>query len=164
MVSVSRIVSKGKTHRESLQPICIYLFQQSFRKPWLGLEKKTWPCPLNFVECYFLSHVWMAELECKERERQRTDAFELWCWRWLLRVPWTDCKEIQPVILKKISPEYSLEGLMLEVKLQYFGHLMRKNWLIGKDPDAGKDWRQEKGMTEDEIVGWHHWLNGPAFG
>ena len=129
------------------------------------LKKKTWPCPLNFVECYFLSHVWMAELECKERERQRTDAFELWCWRWLLRVPWTDCKEIQPVILKKISPEYSLEGLMLEVKLQYFRHLMRKNWLIGKDPDAGKDWRQEeKGMTEDEIVGWHHWLNGPAFG
>ena len=70
-----------------------------------------------------------------------------------------DCKEIQPV-LKEISPEYSLEELMLQLKLQYFGHLT-KNWLIWKDPDAGKDWRnEERGMTEDEMVGWHHRLNG----
>ena len=66
-------------------------------------------------------------------------------------------------ILKEISPEYSLEGLMLKLKLQCFGHLMlelMKNWLIGKDPDAGKDWRHEMEMTEDEMLGWHHWLNG----
>ena len=59
----------------------------------------------------------------KNAECQRIDAFELWCWRRLLRVPWTDCKEIQPAHLE-ISPEYSLEGLMLKLKLQYFGHLM----------------------------------------
>ena len=58
-------------------------------------------------------------------------------------------------ILKEINPEYSLEGLML--KLQYFGHLMRRAGLIGRDPDAGKDWGQEeKGMTGDKMVGWHH--------
>ena len=64
-----------------------------------------------------------------------------------------DCKEIQTVHFKEISPGCSLEGLMLKLKLQYFGHLMQRT----KDPDAGKDFRQkEKGMTEDEMVGWHH--------
>ena len=68
-------------------------------------------------------------------------------------------------ILKEISPGCSLEGLMLKLKLQYFGHLMRKSWLIGKDSDAGRDWRQEKkGMTEDEMAGWHHRLDGHEFG
>ena len=77
-----------------------------------------------------------------------------------------DCKEIQPVHLKVISPEYSLEGLMLKLKLQNFGHLMQiKNQLIGKDSDAGKDLRrEEKGTTEDEMIGWHHRLNGHGFG
>ena len=97
----------------------------------------------------------------KKAEHWRTDAFELWYWRRLLRVPWTARRSNQ-CILKEISPKYSLDGLML--KLQYFGHLMQKNWLIGKDPDAGKDWRQEeKGMTEDEMVGWLHRLNGHEF-
>ena len=66
-------------------------------------------------------------------------------------------------ILKEISPEYSLEGLMLKLKLQYLDSV--KNWVIGKDPDAGKDWRrqEEKGTTEDEMVGWHHWLDGLEF-
>ena len=63
-------------------------------------------------------------------------------------------------ILMAISPEYSLEGLMLKLKLQYFGHLMPRTDSLGKDPDARKDWRQEEnGMTEDEMVAWHHWLN-----
>ena len=84
------------------------------------------------------------------------DAFELWCWRRLLRVPWTARRSNQS-ILKEISPEYSLEELMLTLKLQYFGHLMRRTGLIGKDPDAGKDWGQEKkGTTEGKIVGWYH--------
>ena len=61
----------------------------------------------------------------KKAERQRIDAFELWCWRRLLRVPWTERRSNQS-ILKEISPEYSLEGLMLKLKLQYFGHLMRR--------------------------------------
>ena len=89
----------------------------------------------------------------KKAERRRIDAFELWCRRRLLRVPWTARRSNQS-ILKEISPEYSLEGLMLKLKLQYFGHLMRRG---GKDSDAGRDWGQEeKGTTEDEMAGWHH--------
>ena len=96
----------------------------------------------------------------QKAEHQRIDAFELWCWRKLLRIPWTTRRTHQS-ILKEISPEYSLEGLMLKLKLQYFWPPDAKNWLIWKDPDAGKDWRQEeKGTTEDEIAGWHHQLNG----
>ena len=83
-------------------------------------------------------------------------------WRRLLRVPWTARRSNQS-ILKEISPEYSLEVLMLKLKLWYFGHLMQ-SWLIGKDSDAGRDWGQEeKGTTEDEMVGWHHRLDGPEF-
>ena len=67
-----------------------------------------------------------------------------------------DCKEIQPVHSEEISPRVSLEGMMLKLKLQYFGHLMRRV-LIGKDSDAWRDWGQEeKGTTEDEMAGWHH--------
>ena len=84
-------------------------------------------------------------------------------WRRLLRVPWTARKSNQS-ILKEMSLEYSLEGLMLKPKLQYFGHLKRKRPFIGKDPDVGKDLIQEqKGMTEYEMVGWHHWLDGHEF-
>ena len=100
----------------------------------------------------------------KKVECQRIDAFELWCWRRFLRVPWT-ARRSNHSMLKEISPEYSLEGLMLKLKLQYFGHLVWRTDSLEKDPDAGKDWRQEeKGTTEDVIVGWHHWLNGHGFG
>ena len=99
----------------------------------------------------------------KKAERRRIDAFELWCWRRLLRVPWAARKSKQS-ILKEISPECSLEGLMLKLKLQYFGHLKRRADSL-ENTHAGKDWRkEEKGMTEDEMVGWHHWLNGHEFG
>ena len=100
----------------------------------------------------------------KKAERQRIDAFELWCWR-LLRVPWTARRSNQS-ILKKISPGCSLEGLVLKLKLQYFLWPPDvKSWLIWKDPDAGKDWgHEEKGTTEDEMIGWNHWLNGHRFG
>ena len=97
----------------------------------------------------------------KKVECQRIDAFELWCWRRLLRVPWTTRRPKQS-ILNEISPEYSLEGLMLKLKLQYFGHLMWSNDSL-EETDAGKDWRQEKGTTEDEMVEWHHWLYGHEF-
>ena len=99
----------------------------------------------------------------KKAEHWRIDAFELWCWRRLLRVPWTARRSNQS-ILKEISPGRSLEGLMLKLQLPIFWLPHAKNWLIWKDPDAGKDWRQEKGMTTDEMVRWHHWLNGHEFG
>ena len=99
----------------------------------------------------------------KKAEHQRIDAFELWCWRRLLRVPWTTRRSNQS-ILKETSPGCSLEGLMLKLKLQILWPPDAKNWLIGKDPDAGKGWRQEeKRMAEDEMVGWHHWLDGHEF-
>ena len=80
-----------------------------------------------------------------------------------MRVPWTARRSNQS-ILKEISPGCSLEGLMLKLKLQYFGPPHAKSWLIGKDPDAGRDWGQEeKGTTEDEMAGWHHRLNGHEF-
>ena len=75
----------------------------------------------------------------KKAERQRIDAFEVWCWRRLLRVPWTVRRSNQS-ILKEISPGCSLEGMMLKLKLQYFGHLMRRVDSLRKDSDAGRDW------------------------
>ena len=94
----------------------------------------------------------------KKAEQRGIDAFELWCWRRLLRVPWT-ARRSNLSILKEISPWYSLEG-MLKLKLQYFGHLMQRVDSLEKT-DAGRDWGQEeKGTTENEIAGWHHRLDG----
>ena len=99
----------------------------------------------------------------RKAERQRTDAFELWCWKRPFRVPWTARRSNQS-ILKEISPEYSLEGLMFKLKLQYFGYLMQWTDFLEKTLISGKDWRQEeKGMTEHEMAGWHHQLNGHEF-
>ena len=96
----------------------------------------------------------------KEVEHQRIDAFELRCWRRLFRVSWTTRKSNQS-ILKEIIPEYSLKGLML--KLQFFCHMMWKANSLEKT-DVGKDWSQEeKRTTEDEMVWWHHWLDGHEF-
>ena len=73
-----------------------------------------------------------------------------------------DCKDIQHSILKEISPEISLEGMMLKLKLQYFGHLMRR--VDSLEKSAGRDWGQEeKGTKEDEMAGWHHRLDGLEF-
>ena len=98
----------------------------------------------------------------KKAECRRIDAFELWCWRRLFRVPWTVRRSNQSIV-KEISPRISLEGLMLKPKLQYFGHLMQKLDSLEKT-DAGRDWGQEeKGMTEDEMAGRHHQLDGHEF-
>ena len=94
----------------------------------------------------------------KKVEHRRINAFELWCWRRLLRVPWTARRSNQS-ILKEISPGICLEGMMLKLKLQYFGHLMRRVDSLEKT-DAGRDWGQEKGTTEDEMAGWHHGFDG----
>jgi len=91
----------------------------------------------------------------KKAERRRIDAFELWCWRRLLRVPWTARRSNQS-ILKEISPGISLEGMMLKLKLQYFGHLMPRVDSLEKTLMLGGIWGQEKGTTEDEMAGWHH--------
>ena len=100
----------------------------------------------------------------KKAEHRRIDAFELWCWRRLLRVPWT-ARGSNQSNLKEISPKYSLQGLMLKLTLHTLAIWWEELTLIQKDPDAGRDWGQEeKGMTEDEMFGWHHWLNGHEFG
>ena len=89
----------------------------------------------------------------KKAERQRTDAFELWCWRRLLRVPWTERKSNQS-ILKEISPEYSLKGLMLKLKLQFFGHLMRRTDSFEKTVMLGKIEGGKRGQQR------MRWLDG----
>ena len=102
----------------------------------------------------------MWELDGKGNWAPKNDAFELCCWRKFLRVPCTARRSNQ-WILKEISPEYSLNA---EAEAPILWPPNEKNWFLGKDPDAGKDWRwEEKGMTEDEMVGWHHQLNGHEF-
>ena len=111
------------------------------------------------------SHVWMWELDYKKAEHWRTDAFELcwsWCWRRLLSP--LDCKEIQPVHCKGNQCWIFIGRTDAEAEAPILWPPDAKNWLIGKDPDAGKDWRQEeKGTKQDELVGWHHWLDGHEF-
>ena len=135
--------------------------------------KKSILLPENFSKCRFLG--FPSELLDESLENC---PFKLVFFLWLLYIsslritvlrlawwyfPWTARRSNQS-ILKETSPGYSLEGLMLKLKLQYFGHLMRRV-LIGKDSDAGRDWGQkEKGTTEDEMAGWHHRLNGHGFG
>ena len=95
----------------------------------------------------------------KKTERGRIDAFKLWCWRRLLRVPWTARRSNQS-ILKKINPKYSLEGLLLKLKFNTLATSCEEltHW---KRLWCGRDWGQEeKGTTEDEMAGWHHWLHG----
>ena len=92
----------------------------------------------------------------KKAECRSIDAFELWCWRRLLRVPWTARRSSQS-ILKEISPGCSLEGLMLKLKFQYFGHLIRRIDLLEKTLMlGGVGRRRRRGRTEDEMAGWHH--------
>ena len=110
------------------------------------------------------SHVWVWELGYKESWAQKN----WWFWTVVLEKtlesPARTARRSNQSILKEISSGYSLEGLMLKLKLQYFGHLMRRADSLEKSPDVGKDWRQEeKGMTEDEMVRWHHRLNGHEF-
>ena len=91
----------------------------------------------------------------KKAERQRNDAFELWCWRRLLRVPWTARRSNQS-ILKESSPGCSLEGLMLKLKLQYFGHLMRSVDSLERTLMLGGIGGRKRRGRQDEMAGWHH--------
>ena len=87
----------------------------------------------------------------KKAEHRRTDAFELWCWRWLLRIPWTERRSNQS-ILKEINPEYSLEGLTLKLMLR--ANSLEKTLMLGRINS-----RKRRGQQEDEMVGWHHRFN-----
>ena len=98
----------------------------------------------------------------KKAECQNIDAFKLSCWRRLFRVPWISRRSNQS-ILEQVSPGYSLEGLILKLKLQYFGHLMRITDSFEKTLMLEDRRQEEKGMTEDKMVGWHHWLNRQEF-
>ena len=99
----------------------------------------------------------------RRAEHQITDTFEMSCWRRLLRVPWTTRRSKQS-IPRKINPKYSLEGLLLKLKLQYFGHLMWTTDSLEKILMLGKiEGRRGRGQQRDEMVGWHHWLNGQEF-
>ena len=110
--------------------------------------------PFSQSYVFSSSHVWMWELNYKEIEHQRIDAFELWCWRRLLRVPWTARRSSQS-ILKEISPECSLEGLMLKLKLQYFGHLIQRTDSFEKVLMLGKiEGRRRRGQQR------MRWLDG----
>ena len=98
----------------------------------------------------------------KKAECWRIDAFELWCWRRLLRVPWTTSRSNQS-ILKEINPGYSLEGLMLKLTLQFFGHLIRRINSFEKTLMLGKNEGKKRRGWQDELGGWHHRLNGHEF-
>ena len=110
------------------------------------------------------SQIWMWELDKKDSWALKNWCYGLWYCRRLLRVPWTERKSNQS-ILNEISPEYSLQGLMMRLKLQYFGHLMRRADSLEKTLMLEKiEGRQEmKGTPKDEMVGWHHWLNEHEF-
>ena len=103
----------------------------------------------------------MKLLSCiKKAECQRIDAFELWCWRRLLRVPWTARRSNQSILKRNHSCIF-IGRTDAEAETPILWPPDARNWFIWKDPDAGKDWRlEEKGMTENEMVGWHHRLNG----
>ena len=98
----------------------------------------------------------------KKAKNQRIDVFELWCWRRLLSP--LDCKDVKPVNPKGNQSWIFIGRTDAKAEAPILWPPDAKNWLIGKDPHAGKDWRQEeKGMTEDEMVGWHHWFNAHEF-
>ena len=100
----------------------------------------------------------------KKAEHRKIDAFELWCWRRLLRVPWTARRSNQSILKVSDQSLVFIGRTDAEAETPVLWPPDANNWLIGKDPDAGKDWRQaEKGTAEDEMVGWHHWLNGHEF-
>ena len=128
------------------------------------LWTKVLPTKVHLVKAMVFSVLMYGwELDYKKAECQRIDAFELWCWRRLLRVLWT-ARSSNQSILKDISPEYSLEGLIQKLRFQYFGHLMCRSDSLEKTLMLGKiEGRRRKGQQRDEMVGWHHCLDGHEF-
>ena len=138
-------------------------WKKSYDQLWQHIKKQRHYFASKSLSCqsygFSSSHVWMWDLDYKERQALKNWCFELWCWRRLLRVPWTARRSNQS-ILKDISPEYLLERLILKLKFQWFveelTHLNRP-WCWERLKAGGE------GTTEDEMVGWHHRLNGHEF-
>ena len=133
-------------------------WKENYDQPRQHIEKQrhyfVYKGPFSQGYGFSSGHVWMWELDIKKAEHQRTDAFELWCWKRLLRVPWTARRSNQS-ILKEISPGCSLVGLMLKLKLQYFGHLMRRTDSFEKTLMLGKiEGRKRRGRQR------MRWLDG----
>ena len=125
------------------------------------LKRRDITLPTNVKTLVFPVVIYGCEIQTiKKAEHWSIDAFELWCWRRLLRVPWI-ARRLNQWILKEISSEYSLEGLMLKLKLQSFGHLMQRTDSFQRTLMLGKI--EEKGTTDDKLVGWHHRLDGHEF-
>ena len=113
--------------------------------------------------CFSSGHIWMWELDHKEEWVLKNWCFGTVVLEKILKSP-LDCKEIQPVNLKRNQPWIFTRRTDAEAEAPILWPPDAKSWLIGKEPDAGKNWRGEKkGMTDDEMVGWHHWLDGPEF-
>ena len=129
----------------------------------------TWPTKVRLVKAMVFPVVMHGceSWTIKKAEHRRIDDFDLWCWRRLLRAPWTARRSNQS-ILKETSPGCSLEGLMLKLKLQYFGHLMRRADSFEKTLMLGKIEGRKRREREDEMVGWHHqwtlvWVNSRSW-
>ena len=156
----SKITADGDCSHEIRRPLLLG------RKAMINLDSMfksrdiTLPTKVHLVKTMVFPVVMYAcEIwTIKKAECGRIDAFELWCWRRLLRVTWTARRSYQS-ILKEISPGCSLRT-DAEAETPILWSPDAKNWLVVKDLDTGKDWRWEKGMTEDEMVGWHHCPNG----
>ena len=143
--------------------IAKYIWNVLGKKSWCIVSKHKIPNYrdiLTFLVVLHRCESWTV----KKAERQRIDAFELWCWRRLLRVPWTARRSDQSILKGDQSWVFiGRTDAKAETPILWPPHA--KSWLIGKDPDAGRDWGQEeKGMTEHEMAGWHHWLDGHEFG
>ena len=136
-------------------------WKKSYDKPRQNIKKQRYyfadKGPSSQSYGFSSSHVWIWELGHKEGWAPRIDAFELWCWRRILRVPWTARRSNQS-ILKEINPKYPLEGLMLRLKLQYFGHLMQRTDSLEKTLMLGKT----KGRRRREHRGWDGWMASPT--
>ena len=156
-------IGKG-VHKGSILPPCLFNLYAEYITRNAGLEEAQAGIKISGRNSYSFSssHVWCESWTIKKAESWRIDAFKLWCWRRLLRVPWT-ARRANQSILKEIGPAcswkdrcWSWNSNNVATWCEELSHL--------KSPDAGKDWGQEeKGTMEDKMVGWHHWLNGHGF-
>ena len=154
----SQITADGNCSRETERHLLLGRRTRTNLDSILKNRDITWLTKVHLVKAMVFPVVMYGyELDYKESWVPKTDASELWCWRRLLRVPWT-ARRSNPFILKEISPEYSLEGLMLKLKLQYFGHLMQRTDSFEKTLMLGKI----EGGRQRGDRGWDGWMASPT--